>query len=83
MPFTITHDPFTIDLTDSDDNTLCGGLSYEALIDGEIISDSDVVSNIAYDASSRQFKVFSEDSDFIGSKTLLIQSKLTDFSEVG
>ena len=32
-PYTFSHDPFTINLANSEDNTLCGALTYEAYLD--------------------------------------------------
>ena len=48
QPQAFTHDPFTVALQASSDNTLCGPLSYGANIDGTPISEA-TVPPIAYD----------------------------------
>lgn len=50
-PFIFTHNPFTIDLQASDDNSLCGDIFiYSASVDGIGIL-NDVVPPIGYDES--------------------------------
>ena len=61
---------------------MCGSLSYEADIDGVSILNSDTVPPIAYDALIQEFKVFSEDLNFLGSKSLSIKSFLTEFAMI-
>ena len=67
-----------IDLQGSDDNSLCGGLTYSADMDGSPLTDS-TMPPVAYDNLNQLFSVFSEDYDFDGLRTLTVNAYMTDY----
>ena len=66
-------------LQGSYDSTLCGGLTYGALLEGVPLTDSSMPP-VAYDGLDREFSVFSNDYDFDGLKTLTVNAYMTDYS---
>ena len=79
-PYQFSHDKFTIDLQGSDDNTLCGGLTYSAEMDGASLAADDSYPPVAYLVQNQQFFVFSEDYDFDGIKVITVDAYMTDYA---
>ena len=77
-PFSFQHEKFVIALQGSNDNTICGGLTYEASLDETPLSESPYPP-VSYLTFNQEFFVFSEDQDFAGLKILTVNAYMTDY----
>ena len=68
------HSPFEVSFNDA----FCGPITYEATFKGEVV-DSKTLLPVAYDSSINTFTIYSEDFALIGTHTITVSAKLTNY----